>query len=249
MTTFGKRIIAALTVAPFAGLAAAQDARWEFTASPYLWVPANTTSTETALGMLEADASIRDVLSATEFALMGVFEARRGRWGLIADLLYADLSERNPTPFGTLFAKARVRTELRIATGYAAYRLHGDSSSSFELLGGFRAADVGLDVTLSSGVLPGRRFDLGDSWIDPVAGGRLAVELNDLWSIMAIADFGGNPTGAERTWQAAAIVGYRVNDRWMAHAGWRRMSFDRAIGGRDVEIDLGGPLIGLTVTF
>ncbi|MCB1311177.1 MAG: hypothetical protein KDK29_04455 [Sedimentitalea sp.] len=244
-----KRIILALTVAPVASAAAAQGLRWEFTASPYLWVPGSTTSIETGLGTLEADAGISDVLSATEFALMGVFEARRGRWALIADLFYADLSERTPTPFGTLFANARVRTELRIATGYAAYRLHDDARTSFELLGGFRAADVGLDVTLSPGVLPGQSFDLGDSWVDPVVGGRLMIELNDQWFVTAIADFGGRPSGSERTWQAAAIVGYRVNHRWTAHAGWRHMSFEREMGGRDVEIDLGGPLVGLSVGF
>ena len=249
MTGWRKRIIAALTVAPIAGSAAAEGPRWEFTASPYLWVPGNTTSVETGLGTLETDASISDVLSATEVALMGVFEARLGRWGLIADLFYADLSERRPTPFGTLFANARVRTELRIGTGYAAYRLHDDAGISFEFLGGFRAADVGLDVTLSPGVLPGQSFDLGDSWIDPVAGGRLKVDLTDRWSVMAIADFGGRPSGSSRTWQAAAMVAYRVGDRWTAHAGWRHMVFEREMGGRDVEIDLGGPLVGLSIGF
>jgi hypothetical protein len=249
MMRWRKRVIAALTVVPVASAAVAGGARWEFTASPYLWVPGNATSIESGLGALEADASIRDVVSATKFALMGIFEARRGRWGVMADLLYADLAERKPTPFGTLFANATVRTELRIATGYAAFRLHEDANTSLDLLGGFRAADAGLDVTLSSGVLPRRRLDLGDSWVDPVAGGRLIVELDELWSIMALADFGGNHGGAVRTWQTAAIVGYRLNDRWTAHAGWRRMFFEREMGGRDVEIDLGGPMVGLTVTF
>ncbi|MRH22594.1 hypothetical protein GH815_16575 [Rhodovulum strictum] len=243
-----KGIVAALAAVPMAHAAAAQEARWEFTVSPYVWTPGGSSAIETGFGTLEADASISDVLSATDFALMTVIEARQGRWGLIADFVYADLTERKDTPFGVQFSQAKVETQLRIASGYAAYRLHEDAQVAVDLLGGFRAVSADLNVTLAPGTLPGQSFALDKSWVDPVAGGRVRIALNERWSATAIADFGGSG-GSERTWQAIATLNYRINDRWSAHGGWRHLSIDKDMGGRDVEIDLGGPLLGLTARF
>lgn len=242
-------IIAALTVAPLATMAVAQESRWDFTVSPYVWTPGASTALETGFGTLEADASIGDVLSATDFALMGVFEARRARWGLIADLVYTDLSERQNTPFGVLFARATVETELRVASGYAAYRLHEDAQVSVDLMGGVRVVNADLNVRLAPGTLPGQSFNLGDTWMDPVVGGRVRVALSDRWFLTAMADFGGSGGGDDRTWQAVGMLGYQINERWSVQGGWRHMTIDREIKGRDVEIDLGGPLIGLTARF
>lgn len=242
-------ITAALMAGPIAGPAAAQDSGWEFSISPYLWTPGATSSIETAFGTVEADASIGDVISSTDFVLMGVFEARRGRWGMIADLVYADLSERKNTPFGALFSGATVETELRVASGYVAYRLHEDAQVSVDLLGGFRAVSADLGVRLAPGALPGQRFSVDDNWVDPVLGTRVRLALNERWHLTAMADFGGSGGGSDRTWQAVATLGYQISDRWSVQGGWRHMSIDRDIGGRDVDIDLGGPLIGLTVRF
>jgi hypothetical protein len=242
-------IIAALTVSPLASVGAAQEASWEFTLSPYVWTPGASTSIETGFGTIDADAGVGDVLSATDFAFMGVFEARRGPWSLIADLVYTDLSERQNAPFGALFSRATVETELRVASGYAAYRLKESAQVSVDLMGGFRAVSADLDVRLAPGTLPGQRFNLGDTWIDPVLGGRIRVALNSRWYLTAMADFGGSGGGDDRTWQAVGMLGYQINDRWSVQGGWRHMTIDREIKGRDVEIDLGGPLIGLTARF
>ena len=249
MMEWRRLLIAALTVAPLASAAAAQDSGWEVTVSPYFWVPGVSTSLETGFGTLKADAGVGDVLSATDFALMGVFEARRGRWGLIADLVYADLSEHADAPLGGLFSRAAVETELRIFSGYAAYRLHDEARVAVDVLGGFRAVRADLDVTLAAGDLPGLRFAPGDTWVDPVVGGRVRFALNERWFATAMADFGGSGGGSDRTWQVVATLGYQISDRWSVQGGWRQLSIDREMGGRDVELELGGPVLGLTARF
>jgi hypothetical protein len=86
-----------------AGPAAAQTSGWSFAVSPYAWVPGISTAVDTAWGTVEVDKSSSDVLSKLDVAFMGAFEARKGRWGLIADLFYANLSQSRATPLGLLF--------------------------------------------------------------------------------------------------------------------------------------------------
>jgi hypothetical protein len=70
---------------------------------------------------------------------MGAFEARKDRWGLIADLFYADLSQGRATPLGLLFSRARIATEAKALSGYAAYRILEDARISVDLMAGRRA--------------------------------------------------------------------------------------------------------------
>jgi hypothetical protein len=64
----------------------------ELRLSPYAWVPGITAAVDTAWGTVGVDKSSSDLLSRLDIAFMGAFEARNGRWGLIADLFYANLS-------------------------------------------------------------------------------------------------------------------------------------------------------------
>lgn len=63
---------------------------WSIAVSPYLWAPGVSTAVATPFGTLEAERSPGDVLSSVDFALMGTVEARNGRLGLIADLVFAN---------------------------------------------------------------------------------------------------------------------------------------------------------------
>lgn len=111
-----KATVACLAVA-LATPALAQGSDWSFALSPYVWVPGITTSVETARGTVEADMSRSDVLSKLDFAFMGAFEARQGRWGLIADLFYANLSQSHSTSLGVLFSRAKIETEAKALSG------------------------------------------------------------------------------------------------------------------------------------
>ena len=85
------RTMLACALLAAAGPAAAQDG-WSFAASPYVWLPGFSTSAETGRGTVDIDKSTSDAVSDLDFAFMGAFEARSGRWGLILDLIYTDLS-------------------------------------------------------------------------------------------------------------------------------------------------------------
>ena len=243
-----KAAVACLTMV-VAGSAAAQNAGWTFSLSPYLWAPAIETSVETRWGSVGVDQNSRDVLSKLDLAFMGAFEARRGRWGLIADLFYADLSQRGDTPLGLLFSQARVEVQARALSGYAAYRVHEDDRVAVDILAGLRVSSLDLDLSLSPGLLPGQRVGMGETWVDPLLGTRLRFAFTDRWFATAFADIGGFGVGADQTWQIFASLGYQFNDRWSMQGGWRHVSLSKPIEGRDVDLDFSGPLLGFTAHF
>jgi hypothetical protein len=232
-----------------AGPAAAQTSGWSFAVSPYAWVPGITAAVDTALGTVEVDKSSSDVLSKLDVAFMGTFEARNGRWGLIALMFYADLSQSGATPLGLLFSRARIETEAKALSAYAAYRIHEDDRTSVDLLAGLRVNSLNIDLSLSPGLLRGQSFDIGETWVDPLIGGRVRFALTDHWFATAFADVGGLDVGSDLTWQVFASIGYQFDDRWSVQGGWRYVGIDKEIDGRDVENDFSGPLLGVTWRF
>jgi hypothetical protein len=166
----------ALLAAPVA----AQGSGWSFALSPYLWAPGIESSVESRWEIVGVDMSTADVLSDLDLAFMGVFEARNGRWGLIADLFYAELSQSRDTPLGLLFSRGRVETTAKALSGYAACRVSDNERLAFDALAGFRVTDLDVDLSLSPGALPGQRFGVSETWVDPVIGGRARVGIGAL---------------------------------------------------------------------
>ena len=148
-----KKLLAVLVL--LAGPAAAQDG-WSFAVTPYVWVPGIETSLDTDFGRLNSSKSNAATLSDLDFAFMGAVEARRGRFGLIGDLLYAKISEDQDTPFGVLFDGVDVTTQVTAATGYGFYRAYEDDHLFVDVLGGARWYDVKIDVSFDEGLLPGQ---------------------------------------------------------------------------------------------
>ena len=142
--------------------ALAQDSGWSFALSPYAWTPGLTSSVETAWGTVEVEKSISDVLSDLDLAFMGAFEARNGRWSLIADLFYANLSQGRPTPLGILFSRAEIDTEAKLLSGYAGYRVLEGGPVAVDLIGATMGmADAqGIRMTME-GLTPNVRVILG----------------------------------------------------------------------------------------
>nr|WP_242479036.1 hypothetical protein [Lamprobacter modestohalophilus] len=229
--------------------AAAQDAGWRFAVSPYLWAPGIETSVGTQWGPVDLDLSTSDVLSDLDLAFMGAFEARNGRWGLIADLFYAKLSQGRANPLGPLFARGRVETTAKALSGYVGYRVSETERFAVDALAGFRVTDLAVDLSLSPGALPGQRLGVSGTWVDPVIGGRARVAIGSNGFATALADLGGFGGDSDQTWQVVAMLGYQFNARWSVQGGWRWFSIEHALEGLDVETDFSGPLLGLTIRF
>lgn len=112
----GKLIAAAiLACAPVTGLA--QEAV-EYDMTAYLWVPTTDTDVATRWGTASTEVSGKDALEALDFGLMLNGSARSGKWNLMGDIIYLDLSADTETPFGALFSKLTTVTKLSSASLY-----------------------------------------------------------------------------------------------------------------------------------
>jgi hypothetical protein len=241
-----KKLLAVLVL--LAGPAAAQDG-WTFAVSPYVWVPGINTSLDTDFGRLDSSKSNAATLSDLDFAFMGAVEARRGRFGLIGDLIYAKISEDQDTPFGVLFDGVEVTTRVTAATGYAFYRAYEDDHLSIDLLGGARWYDLKIDVDFDEGLLPGQDREAHSDWWDGVVGLRGRGNFNERWFSTALIDVGGFDPENDFTWQVLATVGYQFNDAWSAQGGWRYLDIEKEISDQPVQVELDGPIVGFTYRF
>ena len=238
-------ILTAMLAAP----AAAQDSGWDFAISPYLWASGIESTVDTQWGPIGVDLSASDIFSNLDFAFMGVFEARKDRWGLIADVFYVDLSASRDNPLGGAFSRARIGTKAKALSAYAAYRASDSEQFAVDLLAGFRVSELDIGVTLSPGALPGQRLAPNETWVDPVIGARVRYEIGGKWFATAFADIGTFGGDSDSTWQVFASIGYQLDERWSFQGGWRHFSAESEVDGVDVETEFDGPLLGLTFRF
>lgn len=230
-----------------ASSAAAQDGSWTYGATLYGWLPGMTTTIETDFGTIESETSGSDALSNLDMVFMGTFQAQKDRWGLVGDLLYLDLSNSKDTPLG-LFGEASANVTTTAVSGYALYRVTTDPAIAFDIGAGFRAFDLDLDLALTLGTAPGLSQSIGGSWVDPLIAARVAVPLNEEWSLTGFADWGGSG-GDDQTWQLFGSVKYAFSDKWSTQVGYRYMEISKELDGRDVSVDLGGPVIAVGFKF
>jgi hypothetical protein len=244
-----KTIAIGVLVALAGTTAAAQDAPWTYSATLYGWLPGMTTSVETGFGTIESEATASDALSNLDMVFMGTFAAQRDRWGFVGDVLYLDLSNTKETPLA-LFGDASVGVTATAFSGYALYRVTTDPAIAFDIGAGFRAFDMDVDLALSPGIGPGPGLSqsVGGSWVDPLIAARVAVPLDTNWMLIGFADWGGSG-GGEETWQVFGSVKYAFNEKWSTQIGYRYMEISKELDGRDVSVDLGGPLIAFSYNF
>jgi hypothetical protein len=111
--------------------------------------------------------------------------------------------------------------------------------------GGGRVWSVDNDVTFKAGLLPERKTGVSESWIDPVVGLRGSINLASGFFATAYADVGSG--ASDLTWQICGGIGYRFNDRFLGQIGYRHISVDYENDGFIWDVEMSGPIIGLTI--
>lgn len=243
------RYLIAAVLALSAGQAGAQDNGWRMTVTPYLWLPDSRISVDTPRGTVSGELSIGDALQNLDFAFMGAIEARNGKWSLMSDILYFDLSAAAATPLGGLFNTAVIRSDITAFSVLAAYRVHQSDKFAVDVGAGLRAWWLSSEVALSGGVLAPEQSSTSDNWVDPIIAVRGKLDFGDRWFGTFHLDAGGFGVGSDHSYQAIVTVGYDVNERWSVQGGWRYIDFSRDEGGNQLDFSQSGLVLGASYRF
>jgi len=233
---------AAAVAAAVPGAAQAQaDEPWKWEAAIYGYFPAigGTTAFPAAAGGSTIDVSTGDVVDALKFAFMGQIEARKGKWGVWSDLVYADFGASRQGTRNFTVNHQPVSVDANIVLDVKTwiwslagiYNLESTPELNADLLFGARLLDMQqtLSWSLSNDIpaLPGRSGTASVDLVnwDAIVGvkGRDHFGADHRWFLPYYLDIG---TGESKfTWQINAGVGYRfdwgVDIRQLALPGLR----------------------------
>ena len=251
-------VCAALLVsAPLsAGAADAGDSdRWQYAASLYFFAPAINGSTASGS---DIDVSFDTLLDSLNMTFMGAFEARKGKWSVLADMLYLNvganggakvpLTDPLGQPLG-IQADASVKQRGWVLSALGGYNVHDTSQASVDVIAGLRYLEMKASFGLS---LQGRRLGravessaMGVVW-DGVVGVKGRANLNGNWFVPFYLDVG---TGdSDLTWQALAGVGYRFH--WgNVSLAYRHLEWDLGSSSPIDDISFSGPQLTATFRF
>jgi hypothetical protein len=265
------------TAAPFAVLlsvqallfssalrAAPQGTSWEFSLTPYAWLPhLDAALRYEAPGGGGTPVSMTDLLKHLNGALFLSGEAHKGRWGLGADLVYCDFQKDGSDvttvvgPGGGTEVPVNTGTTTSL-TGYMAsvtgnYSLVRQADTNFAILAGVRYTHISttLDWYFATAVssLPGRSGSVGqgiDLW-DGVVGFRGNARFGGgKWFVPYYLDAGAGTS--KFTWQGMAGIGYAFGwgDLLLAY---RYLSFEQGDAQPVEHFRLAGLALGATFHF
>jgi hypothetical protein len=258
--------VLAVQAALFSAAAHAEppDAPWEFSLTPYLWLPRVDASMryETP-GSGGSNVSLTNLLQHLNAALFLNAEARRDRWGLVTDLVFCNFRKEGSNVSTVVGPGGEVETPVNSGTttsltGYMVsvtgnYSLSRSPDARLELLGGVRYTHIGttLDWYFATSVdsLPGRAGSVGqgvDLW-DGIVGFRGSAGFGGgKWFVPYYLDAG---TGTSKfTWQTQLGIGYSF--------GWgdlllvyRYLSFEQGDEHPVQRLYFSGPALGARFHF
>ena len=222
--------------------------KWQFQVSPYFWLASLHGTGGVGNRTAAVDESFGDIFDALNFALMGTFEARRGRFVSLTDLEYVSVSDEKATP-GPLFSTVDAGFKTFIFDQEVGYRLYDDPAkgASLDVLGGARVWRAKTDFEFGAGILPAARIEGSRSWVDAVGGLRGKMALSEKVFLTGKFDLGGG--GSQFTWQVFAGGGYNINPKIALILGYRVLDVDYRKNNFVYDMNQRGPIMGLGFRF
>ncbi len=227
---------------------------WVVQVTPYLWASGieGDVSPFQSAPTVGVDLPFSEIWDHLNFGGFLNIWARRDRFVFSGDLMYVNVSDAKT--FGPLpsLPPAPLDAELDMVQFYAAvqggYRLIDTPRFTFDALAGGRFWYISNALTVSYGGFSVSRSE-EFNWIDPLIGARAFYAFTDKLSVMGQADIGGFGVGSELTWSVLGTFNYVFNDNWSASAGYKYMSVDYDNDGYVFDVDMSGPVLGVTYRF
>lgn len=232
--------------------AEAKDGQWQFQLAPYAWLAGQNGSVATLQGQPAVDIDIDfwdDILGNINGAIFLVAEARKGRFGLLADVAYTDIELEENTP-SSYFSSISSQTKTWMVTASGFYRVVDAPRTYLDVLAGVRYWDIYSRLKLSSGILPKQSVSNKENWFDPVVGVKgLSYFGGSKLFVSGGFSLGGFGVGSDLMWDAIVNLGYAWSSTFSATIGYRYLDVDYDDGGYIYDVAQNGPTVGLSWRF
>lgn len=233
---------------------------WTFSVTPYFWLFSLDLSKRSSRAEASEGAGLGDVFdfieSSADVVLMGHLEASDGEWTFFGDAELLDFSGDGQVRFrgrtiDVEYDLAFTLAEVGAARTLARFEGGGGRSGTVEVLGGARWNRTELDFDLADDAGGSTEVDPGNSWVDAFLGARVRVPVAGPLDLSVRGDAGGFGIGesSDVAWNLVAAVDVRLSDAVSVLGGWRRYKFEREAHGRETELILSGPFLGVVLRF
>jgi hypothetical protein len=218
---------------------------WSFTVSPYVWAISlkGSAAPLPPLPAADFDASFGDIWKDLNLGFFGNAELRKGKFGIIGDVIWADIT-MDAVPIDGL---AEIDSSSLIASLLGAYRLLEQQEQTWlDLVLGAR----GYYINTNLDVGPGGIFlsnEHTEGWVDVMAGIRARIELGMGFHAQALLIGGGG--GSSGAADIMGRIGYSFTDNLSTYAGYRYLKIDYKNSGFVWDVEYQGPLVGGSYKF
>lgn len=255
MKTILTSILVLASMPAFAGSVAPTDltstqpvatiSNWQVRAAMYGWGTALDGDVTLRGNTVPVDAEFSDVFENLDFALMGALEVSNGKWSLLTDLFYAELS------VGNAQGNRSFNSDLTQFIGNFAItrNLIDNGQTRLDIYAGARVNSIETDVNIQTAFIGIFSGSASETWVDPIIGIRFQKELSEKFYVRAVGDVGGFGVASDFTWQALLGIGYHVGESSSVLLGYRGIGTDYQHGSFGYDVISHGVLLGFECKF
>jgi len=224
---------------------ATDDSGWHFAVTPYLFLSGLTGTVGARGHAFDLKGDFGSDRENFVIGFMAAVEARKGRFVILNDLVWANLTSEKDTP-GPLYSTAKVGAKIFILDPEAGYRFVNSEKGSVDVLAGVRVWSVEASLKTTTGVLPGFDVSQRKTWAAPVIGVRGVANITPRFFLAGKFDIGGAGIGADLTTQLYGAAGYKFTKHFALLGGyrWLQVDYDDESGFL-FDTVMSGPMFGM----
>lgn len=226
-------------------LSSTSDSEWNVRVAGYGWFTALKGDVGVKGHVAPIDVKFEDIVDKIDMSFMGIVEVGRGRWSFASDLFYAKLSA-DKTRSDTLY---EMEVEQFIGNFVVAYRAMEHTQGFVDVYAGARVNYMSNELYIDRPILADTDVSGSKTWVDPIIGVRFQQGLSEKVFLRGVMDVGGFDVQSDLTWQALAMLGYRLSDSSNIGLGYRGIGTDYTDGGFKYDVISHGLLLGFEHQF
>lgn len=221
---------------------------WQFQVDPFLWGTGFTTTLRFPQGALTSSVDFGKVMDNLQSAFMLHFEAKKGRWGITVDPMYASLGKAGVAPNG-MHVDGDMELYVMGVGGF--YRAYQGERVDLDFLFGGRYNHTAMALRY---IEPNTKSHASVNWWDPFVGVRVEAKLSDRIDFGVRADIAGHGGGADPGYCLAARFDFRMTRVTSLSLGYIHYRANDHVGAsesglEEFDLTLSGPYAGLAFRF